>query len=159
MFDKLAAIEARQDELVARLGTPELQADPGEYRKAAKTLSELEPLVGTYREFKTVERDIAGAQELVAGSDPEMRALAEDELRTLQARREALLQDLQVLLIPKDPTTRRTSCSRSAPVPAATKRRCSPPTSSACTVATPSAMAGSWRCCRAARATPAGSRR
>jgi peptide chain release factor 1 len=103
MFDKLAAIEARQDELVARLGTPELQADPGEYRKAAKTLSELEPLVGTYREFKTVERDIAGAQELVAGGDAEMRALAEDELRTLQARREALLQDLKVLLIPKDP--------------------------------------------------------
>jgi peptide chain release factor 1 len=103
MFDKLAAIEARHDELLARLGTSELQADPGEYRKATRTLSDIEPLVRTYREFKGVEHDIAGAQELLAGGDAEMRALADDELKTLQVRREALLQQLQVLLIPKDP--------------------------------------------------------
>jgi peptide chain release factor 1 len=103
MFDKLAAIESRYDELMARLGTAELQSDPGEYRKAAKTLSELEPLVRKYREYKAVERDIRGAQELVASGDAEMRALADDELKMLQASRERLLHELQVLLIPKDP--------------------------------------------------------
>jgi peptide chain release factor 1 len=103
MFDKLSSVEARYEELTARLGTVELQSDVTEYRKAAKTLSELEPLVEKFRQYKTVEQDIAGAQELANGSDAEMRALAEDELKSLEVRKEALLQDLKVLLIPKDP--------------------------------------------------------
>ena len=48
-----------------KLGTPELQADPAEYRKAGKTLSDLEPLVQKFREYKKVESEIAGAEELL----------------------------------------------------------------------------------------------
>jgi len=103
MFDKLSSVEARYEELSARLGTVELQSDAAEYRKAAKSLSELEPLVEKFRQYKTVEQDIAGAEELAKGSDADMRALAEDELKSLAVRKEALLQDLKVLLIPKDP--------------------------------------------------------
>ena len=80
-----------------------MQSDPTEYKKAAKALSELEPLVEKFREYKTVEQDIAGAEELARGADAEMRELADEELKSLTARREALLQDLKVLLIPKDP--------------------------------------------------------
>jgi len=103
MFDKLSTVENRYEELMARIGTAEVQADPAEFKKAAKALSDLEPLVAKYREYKAVEQDIAGAQELMSGGDAEMRALAEDELKTLNARREALLQELKLLLIPKDP--------------------------------------------------------
>ena len=103
MFDKLSSVQARYDELSARLGTAELQSDPTEYKKAAKTLAELEPLVDKFREFKGVERDIAGAEELAAGADTDMRELAEEELKSLTARRELLLQELKMLLIPKDP--------------------------------------------------------
>ena len=103
MFDKLRSVESRYDELSVRLGTAEIQSDPAEYRKAAKTLSDLEPLVQKFREFKKVEEDIAGAEELVRGGDAEMRALAEEELAEKQAERERLLQELKVLLIPKDP--------------------------------------------------------
>jgi len=103
MFDKLLTVESRYEELMARVGTAEVQADPSEFRKAAKTLSELEPLVEKFREYKIVEQDIAGAQELAKGSDAEMRELAEEELKTLTPRRETLLQELKVLLIPKDP--------------------------------------------------------
>jgi peptide chain release factor 1 len=103
MFDKLSSVEARYEELTARLGTVELQSDVAEYKKAAKALSELEPLVEKFREFKAVEQDIAGAAELANGSDADMRALADEELKSLGARKEALLQDLKVLLIPKDP--------------------------------------------------------
>ena len=103
MFDKLSSVESRYEELSARLGTVELQSDVAEYRKAAKTLSELEPLVEKFRQYKTVEQDIAGAEELAKGSDADMRALAEEELKSLAVRKEALLQDLKVLLIPKDP--------------------------------------------------------
>jgi peptide chain release factor 1 len=81
----------------------ELQSDAAEYRKAAKTLSELEPLVEKFRQYKAVEQDIAGAEELAKGSDADMKALAEEELKSLAVRKEALLQDLKVLLIPKDP--------------------------------------------------------
>ena len=88
---------------MSRLGTVELQSDAAEYRKAAKTLSELEPLVKTFREFKTVEQDMAGARELAEGADPDMRDLAHEELKALETRHAALLHELKVLLIPKDP--------------------------------------------------------
>ena len=103
MFDKLSTVESRYEELTARVGTAEIQADPSEFKKAAKALSELEPLVEKFREYKTVEQNIAGAEELAKGSDADMRELAKEELTTLTARRDVLLQDLKVLLIPKDP--------------------------------------------------------
>jgi len=103
MFDKLLSVENKYDELMTKLGTTEVQADAAEYRRSAKTLSELEPLVQKFREYKGVEDDIKGAEELVNGSDAEMRELAREELKTLETRRDALLQDLKILLIPKDP--------------------------------------------------------
>ncbi|MGH9253719.1 MAG: peptide chain release factor 1 [Vicinamibacterales bacterium] len=103
MFDKLLAVESQYEELATRLGTAEVQSDPGEYRKAAKKLSDLEPLVQKYREYRAVQRDIEGAEELISGTDAEMRELAEEELKDLTEKREALLGDLRTLLIPKDP--------------------------------------------------------
>src|SRR4051812_24189151 len=103
MFDKLLSVENKYDELMTKLGTPEVQSDAAEYRRAAKTLSELEPLVQKFREYKAVDQDITGAQELVNGSDAEMRDLAREELKTLEIRRDALVQELKILLIPKDP--------------------------------------------------------
>src|SRR5687767_544172 len=103
MFDKLSTVESRYDELMHRLGTGEVQSDPVEFRKAAKALSDMEPLVQKYREYKAVDQDIAGSEELVRGSDPEMRELAEEELKTLFVKRDALLEEIKILLIPKDP--------------------------------------------------------
>ena len=103
MFDKLSTVELRYDELMHRLGTSEVQSDPAEYRKAAKALSDMEPLVQKYREYKTVVQDIEGSEELVRGSDAELRALAEEELKTLSVRKDALLEEIKILLIPKDP--------------------------------------------------------
>jgi peptide chain release factor 1 len=103
MFDKLSTVESRYEELTTRLGTAEIQSDPGEYRKAAKALSELEPLVQKYREYKDVQKDIEGADELVRGGDADMRELAQEELASLEKRRERLLQELKILLVPKDP--------------------------------------------------------
>jgi peptide chain release factor 1 len=103
VFDKLTTVENRYDELMMRLGTPEIQSDPAEYRKSAKALSELEPLVQKFREYKAVQQDLAGAEELVNGNDAEMRDLAREELKPLQAKRDALLHELKILLVPKDP--------------------------------------------------------
>src|SRR4051812_27198551 len=107
MFDKLTTVESQYEDLMARLGTSEVQSDAAEYRKAAKTLSDLEPLVQKFREFKQVEKDMAGAQEMMRGSDADMRELAQEELRDLEQRRDAMLSELRILLIPKDPNDER----------------------------------------------------
>jgi peptide chain release factor 1 len=103
MFDKLATEEQRYEELMRLLGTSEVQGEPQEYRKHAKALAEVEPLIERFREYKTVVRDITGAEELAAGGDADMRDLAREELKSLAARRDALVADMKILLIPKDP--------------------------------------------------------
>ena len=103
MFDKLLANEQQYEELLQRLGSPGAQADQAEYRKQAKTLSELEPLVERFREYKTLVSSIAQTEELAATSDTEMRELVQEELKTLVARRDTLLTELRGLLVPRDP--------------------------------------------------------
>ena len=103
MFDKLATEEQRYEELMRLLGTSEVQSEPAEYRKHAKALAEVEPLIERFREYKTVVRNIAETEELAASGDAEMRDLAKEELKGLIARRDALIGELKILLIPKDP--------------------------------------------------------
>jgi peptide chain release factor 1 len=103
MFDKLTSVESRYEHLLASIGTTAVQNDPSEYKKQAKKLSELEPLVEKFREYKAVAGEIAQAEELAKGTDAEMRALAEEELEGLLARRETLEAELKILLLPKDP--------------------------------------------------------
>lgn len=85
------------------ISSPVVQADPAEYRTHSKALAEIQPLVDRHREYKSVQAEIDHANELIAGDDADMRALAQEELSSLEARREALLADIKVLLVPKDP--------------------------------------------------------
>jgi peptide chain release factor 1 len=103
VFDKLQSVESRYDELMVKIADPAVQSDPAEYRSVAKGLSEIEPLVDKYREYKAVASEIDHAQELAKSADPEMRELAAEELRSLEPRRDALLAEIKVLLVPKDP--------------------------------------------------------
>ena len=106
MFDKIASTEAKYEELMASLGTAQVQSDANEYRKQAKALAEIEPLVQKYREYKAVVAEIASAEELIKGGDPEMRDLALEELNDLNVRKERLSDELKLLLVPKDPERR-----------------------------------------------------
>src|SRR5215213_766954 len=103
MLDKLAAEEQRYEEVMRLLGTSEVQSDAAAYRKHAKALAEVEPLVQKYREYRTVLADVASTEELAAAGDPDMLELAREELKSLVERRESLLAELKILLIPKDP--------------------------------------------------------
>jgi peptide chain release factor 1 len=103
MFDKLAAIERRYEDLVQRLGSAELQSDSSEYRRQAKALAEIQQTVERFREYKSVARSVAETEEILSAGDPEMRTLAQEELKALVARRDALIAELKVLLVPKDP--------------------------------------------------------
>src|SRR5512138_1082641 len=103
MFDKLQSVESKYEELMARMADPSVQSDPSEYRTVAKSVSDMEPLVEKYREFKALSAEVAQAEELANSGDPEMQDLAAEELKALVPKRDGLLNEIKVLLIPKDP--------------------------------------------------------
>ena len=103
MFDKLQAIETRSDELMTLVSDAAVQADPNVYRTHSKALAEIQPIVERFREYKTVVAAIAQTRELTEGNDADMRELAGQELATLETRRDELLTEIKVLMVPKDP--------------------------------------------------------
>ena len=103
MFDRLQATEQEYEALLQRLGSTEVQSDPAEYRKHAKALAEIEPLIQQFREYKSVTKDIAQTEELMTAGDPDMQELGREELESLISRRETLVTDIKALLVPKDP--------------------------------------------------------
>src|SRR6185436_391525 len=107
MFDKIASVEAKYEELMASLGTTQVQSDANEYRKQAKALAEIQELVEKYREYQAVQKEIAHTEELMKGGDPEMRDLAMEELNELNVQKERLGDQLKILLVPKDPNDER----------------------------------------------------
>jgi peptide chain release factor 1 len=103
MLDKLTATEQQYEQLMQQLGSAEVQSDQAEYRKQAKQLSEIEPLVERFRDYKTVARNIAEAEEMLASGDADLRELAQEEMKSLTARRDTLVAELKLMLVPKDP--------------------------------------------------------
>ena len=105
MFDKLQAIEDRYDKLTTLISDPTVQADQQEYRTHTKALSEIQPIIEHFRLYKEVTEEAVQAKELAeeAKDDTELRELAQQELIELEDRRETLLQQIKILLIPKDP--------------------------------------------------------
>jgi peptide chain release factor 1 len=101
MLDKLTAAESRYEQLMSEMADPAVQADTVKFRTHSKELSDMQPLIEQFREYKDVAAKIAEAEELV--KDPDMRELAYEELKSLHVRRDTLLAELKVLLIPKDP--------------------------------------------------------
>jgi peptide chain release factor 1 len=101
LFDKLNAVEARYEQLMAEMASPAVQSDAATFRSHSKALSEIQPLVEHFRRYKEVIAQLNAAEELL--KDPDMRELAQEEVGTLTADRDRLLADIKVLLVPKDP--------------------------------------------------------
>ena len=101
MFEKLTAVEAKYEQLAAEMADPAVQADNAKFRAHSKAVAEMQPLVEAFREYKHVLAQIAENEELL--KDPDMRELAQEEKKALEARRDTLLADIKVLLVPKDP--------------------------------------------------------
>jgi peptide chain release factor 1 len=101
MFDKLAATEAKYDQLMAEMANPSVQSDTATFRSHSKALAEIQPLVESFRRYKGVISQINAAEDLL--KDPDMRELAQEELATLATQRDQLLGEMKLLLVPKDP--------------------------------------------------------
>ena len=100
---KLKSVVARHAELLRLVSDSAVQADPPTYRTHAKALAELQPLVDKYHEHARLSHEIAAARDVAASSDPELKALADEEIRGLETRTAALDEEIRVLLIPRDP--------------------------------------------------------
>ena len=105
MFDKLDFILNKYEELSLRVSEPELIANQPEWRKTVKEMSDMEPIVLKYREYKKAKGELADAKELLeeAGSDEEMKEMAKMEIADLEEKLETLEAEMKVLLLPKDP--------------------------------------------------------
>jgi peptide chain release factor 1 len=104
MFQRLAQIEARYDELTQALASPDIMNDSARFQKTAKAHSEISDIVEKYHEYKDLTRGIAESRAMLADeTDADMRAYAEEELAKLEPRVVTVEEELKVLLLPKDP--------------------------------------------------------
>ncbi|MDD2310249.1 MAG: peptide chain release factor 1 [Desulfuromonadaceae bacterium] len=101
MMDKIEELERRYQELEALLSDPVVISNQPEFRKFSREHSDLSELVAVYRRYRKVLGEIADNRELLA--DPDMKEMAEDELKSLEAEKERLDADIRLLLLPKDP--------------------------------------------------------
>ncbi len=104
MLPELEAVEEKYRLLTERLSDPALIADPKKFREASIERAELEPLVRKREELRRARKGAQESREILAESgDPELRTMADSELRRLEAEAEALERELKILLVPKDP--------------------------------------------------------
>ncbi len=105
MFQKLDEIERRYADLEARAASPEVLADHALATKTMRAMREILPIVEKNRERKRIDTQLAGVQELLDTLPPadELRPIAQQELEGLRARRDAIEEEIRLLLLPKDP--------------------------------------------------------
>jgi peptide chain release factor 1 len=105
MYSKLDDIERRYDELQQKIGDQAVVMDVALFRDTMKAISEIGEVVSKYRELKEVRKGIAETREMLAtlkGED-DLRELAEIELAELEQKEQPLVEQLRVLLQPRDP--------------------------------------------------------
>jgi peptide chain release factor 1 len=103
MFEKIAELERRFEELESLLSDPEILANQPEFRRLSKEHAGLAQLVAAFREYKKILADMEDNRELLKEPDQEMREMAQAELLSLEERRATLESEIKLLLLPKDP--------------------------------------------------------
>ena len=99
--EKLKALDRQYAELEARLAMPETYDDPARVARLNKEQRDLEPVVTAYRTYVRRQKDLADAQALM--SDPDMKELAQEEYQAAKADLERLVEEIRILLLPRDP--------------------------------------------------------
>ncbi len=104
VIDGIATIENRYDELSELMTKPEVIGDPAALQRYAKEQSELQDIVGKYREYKVVSKNLEETRAMLEdGLDAELEEMARDELAELRERQAKLIEEIKTLLLPKDP--------------------------------------------------------
>lgn len=104
MLSKLKEAEERFEEIQDELSKPEIVSDKELYKKLMRDQKALAPVIEKYREYKAAEKNVSEASELLLdSSDPEFKKLAEEEYKDSKALCEKLIEELKILLLPRDP--------------------------------------------------------
>ena len=103
MFAKLESIEKKFEDIERQMADPEVLGDQEQYRKLAKSHSDLGEIVAVFREYRELEKNLEGNREMLEDSDPEIREMARAESDEIRGRMPELEDRLRVLLLPKDP--------------------------------------------------------
>ena len=104
LTEKLDQLDTRYQEMTEQLSSAEVVADSSRFQKLAKQHAELAEIVAKHRQYKQIEKDLAGAHQMVLESeDAEMRQMAHDEEKQLSERKQVVEHELKLLLLPKDP--------------------------------------------------------
>ena len=103
MFENLQSVESRYAELERLMAEAAERGDYDQITDLARERSEIEPLVTAYRDFQRIQDQIAEHEALAGDADPEMAALAREELPALRAEEERLTAQIKQLLVPRDP--------------------------------------------------------
>ncbi len=103
MFERLAKLKLRYEELNDLIGRPEVVARQDEWRKLVKEHSALMPIIEAYDRYLKAESEMSDCQDMMKGDDKEMAELAEVEYYELRDSRDAIIEELKILLLPKDP--------------------------------------------------------
>ena len=101
MFDKYEWIQGRYEELSEAISQPEVLADNARYQACLKERAALEPQVEAWQRYQALLRHLSEAEEMLA--DPDLMEEAQAELDALRPQKEALEQELRILLLPRDP--------------------------------------------------------
>ncbi len=105
MLTKLDAVAEKYDELTRLLSDPGVAADHQQYQKYSKERSEIEEVVTHYRAYQDVIKQIREAEEITQDkqADPDLKSMADAELKELRPKAERMDQELRLMLVPKDP--------------------------------------------------------
>ena len=101
MLNKLQAVANRFEELCAKSEQADFYAAPKKAAKLLREKNDLEPIVEAFHAYNRAQRNMLDAQELM--TDPEMREMCQEEFLSAKAEKERLYDELQILLLPKDP--------------------------------------------------------
>ena len=107
IHQKLDALSQRFEEITALLAEPDTQNDQDRFRALSKEYAQLNPVVTAFRGYQETLAAIDFARDLADDADPDVRELAGEELAEAETRRQALEQELQILLLPRDPNDER----------------------------------------------------
>ena len=104
MFKKLGDVESRFEELNMQLQDPNIAQDQKRYRSLMKEVSDLEPVVASYRRYRNADKQISECKTILESeSDPDIRQMAKEDLSELQKTIEVLQEELKLALLPKEP--------------------------------------------------------
>jgi len=99
----LSELERRYEELDHLMADPEVATDPVKLTEYGRERAELDEVVNAYRDFRALDQSISETEAMTRDDDREIAQLAEEELKELRQRHDELLQQIRLLLVPKDP--------------------------------------------------------